>query len=86
VNGIAFGAIVSVMSSRAHRLIEEFFTLPESEQVEVLQAIVPEGDDDEMGPALVEELARRVRRIQDGTAVLHDHEDVRRDFMNILKR
>jgi len=74
------------MSSRAHKIIEEFFTLPESEQAEVLQAIVPKGDDGEMDPALVEELARRVRSIQDGTAVLHDHEDVRRDFMKILKR
>jgi hypothetical protein len=63
-----------------------FFTLPESEQLEVLQAIVPKGDDDEMDPALVEELTRRARSIQDGTAVLHDHEDVRRDFMKILKR
>ena len=74
------------MSSRADKIIEEFFTLPESEQVEVLQAIVPKGDDDEMDPALVAELARRARSIQDGTAVLHDHEDVRRDFMKILKR
>jgi hypothetical protein len=74
------------MSSRVHKIIEEFFTLPESEQVEVLQAIVPKGDDDEMDPALVAELARRARSIQDGTAVLHDHEDVRRDFMKILKR
>jgi len=74
------------MSSRAHKIIEEFFTLPESEQAEVLQAIVPKGDDDEIDPALVAELAGRARSIQDGTAVLHDHEDVRRDFMKALKR
>lgn len=72
------------MSSRAHKLIEEFFALPENEQAEVLDAIVPQ--DDDMDPALVEELSRRVRSIQDGTAVLHDHEDVRREFMKILGR
>jgi hypothetical protein len=71
------------MSSRAHKLIEEFFALPEDEQVQVLDAIVPA---EELDPEFVEELKRRVRSIQDGTAVLHDHEDVRREFMQILKR
>lgn len=71
------------MTSRAHKLIEEFFALPENEQAEVLDAIVPA---DELDPDFVQELKQRVRSIQDGTAVLHDHEDVRRDFMQILKR
>jgi hypothetical protein len=71
------------MSSRAHKLIEEFFALPEEEQAEVLDAISPGAP---MEPEFVDELKRRVRSIQDGTAVLHDHADVRRDFMHIIKR
>jgi hypothetical protein len=71
------------MTSRAHKLIAEFFALPEDEQAEVLDAIVPA---DELDPEFVEELKRRVRNIQDGTAVVHNHEDVRREFRQILKR
>jgi hypothetical protein len=43
------------MSSRAHKLIEEFFALPEDERAEVLDAIVPTDDDDE-DPEFIAEL------------------------------
>ena len=60
------------MSSRAHKLIEEFFTLPEDEQAEVLEAIVPTDED----PEFMAEIERRVRSIEDGTAVLLDGDEV----------
>lgn len=60
------------MTSRAHKLIEEFFALPEDEQAEVLDAIVPADED----PELTAELERRVRSIEDGTAVLLDGDEV----------
>ena len=63
------------MSSRAHKLIEEFFALPEDEQAQVLDAIVPTDDDDE-DPELIAELERRVRSIEDGSAVLLDGDEV----------
>lgn len=63
------------MTSRAHKLIEEFFALPEDEQAQVLDAIVPADDDDE-DPELIAELERRVRSIEDGSAVLLDGDEV----------
>jgi hypothetical protein len=63
------------MSSRAHKLIEEFFMLPESEQAEVLKAIVPITGD-EFSPEYRAELEQRVRSIEDGTAELLDGDEV----------
>jgi flagellar motor switch protein FliG len=71
------------MSAKAHKFIEEFFTLPEDDQAEILQAIVPPDDED---PAFIAELERRLKTLDDGTAVLHSHEDVRRHIMETLKR
>jgi hypothetical protein len=62
------------MSSGAHKIIEGFYALPEDQQVEVLEAIVP--DDDDFDPAYLEELQRRVRSIEDGSAVLLDGDEV----------
>jgi len=72
------------MSSRAHKIIEEFFSLPEEEQAEVLEAIVPV--DEAIDPELHAELERRVRSLKDGTAVLHDWEDVERELEEIISR
>ena len=73
------------MASRAHKLIEEFFALPEDERVEVLDAISSAGEP-QLDPEYIEELKRRVRSFKDGTAVLYDHESVRKDFLAALKR
>jgi hypothetical protein len=63
------------MSPRARRLIEEFLTLPEDEQAEVLEAIVPV-DDSEFAPAYQAELEARVQAVNDGSATLLDGDDV----------
>jgi hypothetical protein len=72
------------MSSRAHKLIDEFFALPEEERAEVLQAI-SSVDEPTLEPEYIIELKRRVRSLNDGSAVLHDHEDVRREFLAALE-
>jgi hypothetical protein len=72
------------MSSRAHKLIEEFFALPANDQAEVLEAIVP--PQVELDPEFRAELERRVRSLKDGTAVLHDWEDVERELDEIVSR
>jgi len=66
---------VQEMSTRAHKLIEEFNSLPEEEQCEVLEAIVP-ADLDEFEPEYRAEIERRLRSIEDGTAVLLDGDEV----------
>jgi hypothetical protein len=71
------------MSSRAHKLIEEFFALAQDEQAEVLEAIVPT---EELEPEFRAELERRVRSLRDGTAVLHDWDDVARELDEIVAR
>lgn len=63
------------MSSRAHKVIEEFYALPEEEQSEVLEAIVP-ADLDDLSPEYRAELERRLCSIDDGTAVLLDGDEV----------
>ena len=63
------------MSSRAHKIIEEFYALPEEEQAEVLEAIVPTSLED-FEPDYRAEIERRLRSIEDGTAVLLDHDEV----------
>jgi hypothetical protein len=69
------------MSSRADKLIEDFFSLPQDEQAEVLEAIVPV---EELEPQFRAELERRVRSLRDGTAVLHDWADVERELDQIV--
>jgi hypothetical protein len=71
-----------VMSSRAHKIIEEFYALPEEEQAEVLEAIVPAGPED-FDPEYRAELERRIASIKDGTAELLDWEDVKRELHEI---
>lgn len=63
------------MSSRARKIIEEFRALPEEEQSEVLDAIVP-ADLDEFAPEYRAEIELRLRSIEDGTAVLLDGDEV----------
>ena len=61
------------MASRAHKIIDEFFALSLDEQAEVLDAIVP--DDELDDPAFSTELQRRLKSVEDGTAVLIDGEE-----------
>lgn len=63
------------MSARAHKFIEEFFTLPDDDQAEILEAIVP-SDEHEFDPEYRVELERRIRSIEDGTAVLLNGDEV----------
>jgi hypothetical protein len=61
------------MASRAHKIIDEFFTLSLDEQAEVLDAIVPADELDD--PEFSAELHRRLKSVEDGTAVLIDGEE-----------
>lgn len=63
------------MSSRAHKFIEEFYALPEEERSEVLEAIVP-ADLGDLDPEYRAEIERRLRSLDDGTAVLLDGDEV----------
>ncbi len=68
------------------RLLLDVETL-EPEEREVLRAKLELlASDAQLDSAQRDELQRRARSLQDGTAVLHDHDDVRRDFLRLLER
>jgi hypothetical protein len=71
------------------RMLTEMEALAPEER-DVLRAKLDELDDDtpqeEIDAAWEQEIARRLQRIKDGTAVLHDHDDVMRELDEIVRR
>jgi hypothetical protein len=65
------------------RLLVDIETL-DPEERDVLRAKLELlASDAPLDPVERDELLRRVGNLRDGTALLHDHEDVRRDFLRL---
>ena len=73
-------------SALLSRILTELEALAPEER-DVLRAKLHELDEgasqDEIDAAWDEEIARRVQSVKDGTAVLHEHEDVMRELDEI---
>jgi hypothetical protein len=71
------------------RMLTEMEALAPEER-DVLRAKLDELDDDapqeEIDAAWEQEIGRRLQSIKDGTAVLHDHDDVMRELDEIVRR
>lgn len=78
------------MTSRARQILEEALTLPEEDRlylVEALQESIEAVEPQEaVDAAWREEIERRLKSIEDGTAVLHDWKDVKRELLDIVKK
>lgn len=72
------------MSSRARKILEEALSLPEEERLlivtELQNSLEPAATPEEIEAAWRDEIVRRVRSIEDGTAVLHDGDAVLREL------
>jgi hypothetical protein len=77
------------MSSRARQIIEEALALPKEELVRVVAALQEqvEATDSpaEVDAAWRDELAKRLRSIKDGSAILHDGDEVDAELAKILE-
>jgi hypothetical protein len=77
------------MSSRARQIIEEALALSKEELVDVVaelqQRVEATDSDADVESAWRDELIRRVRSIQDGSAVLHDGDEVDAELAKILE-
>jgi len=67
------------------RLLADVETL-EPEEREAVRTKLDQLEHVELAAVEADELRRRARSLRDGTAVLHEHDDVMRDFLQILKR
>lgn len=70
------------------RMLSEMEALAPEER-DVLRAKLDELDDDvsqeEIDAAWEQEIVRRLQSLKDGTAVLHDHDDVMRELDEIVR-
>jgi hypothetical protein len=77
------------MSSRARKVIEEALALPKNELVRVvaeLQESVEATDSpEEIEGAWRDELVDRLRSLKNGTAVLHDGDEVDAELSKVLE-
>jgi len=68
------------MTSQARKILEEALALPEEDRVYLVEAlqesIEPVESQEEVDAAWREEIVRRVKSIEDGTAVLLDGDEV----------
>ena len=74
---------LSGMSPRAEEVLALAMQLSEDERRELAERLhdsVSDGDGTELSPELREELIRRLENIEDGTAVLHDGDEVMREL------
>ncbi len=76
------------MTSQARKVLEQALALPEEDRlylVEALQESLPAESQAEIDAAWKDELVRRARSIQDGSAVLVGIEDVDRELSAVLE-
>lgn len=76
------------MSSPVRKLLDEARKLPKEDRA-LLRAELEQLDDDvsqqDVDAAWDEEIARRLQSLKDGTAVLHDWDDVEREADRIVE-
>jgi len=77
------------MSSPVRRILDEIHKLPREDRA-LIRAELEESDQDtepkEVESAWQDELARRLQGLKEGTAVLHDHDEVMLELEEIVKR
>jgi hypothetical protein len=77
------------MSSRARKILAEALSLPEEDRLVIaaelrgsVEASSPPQDVEE---AWRDEVVQRLKSIEDGTAVLHEWDDVERELLDLVK-
>lgn len=77
------------MMSRARKIIEEALALPKEELLlvvaELQESVESIDSPEEIDAAWRDEIVKRLRSLQDGSAVLHDGEEVDRELSKILE-
>jgi hypothetical protein len=77
------------MSSRARKILEEALSLPEEDRLliaaELRGSVDAASPPEEVEDAWRDEVVRRLKSIEDGTAVLHEWEDVERELLDLVK-
>jgi hypothetical protein len=76
------------MSSRARKILEEALTLPEEDRLLIaaeLRGSIDAAQPEEVEEAWRDEVVRRLKSIEDGTAILHEWDDVERELLDIVK-
>ena len=77
------------MSSRARQILEDALELPEEDRLliaaELKQSVGNSGSPENVEAAWREEVGRRLRSLEDGSAVLHDWDDVERELLDIVR-
>jgi putative addiction module component (TIGR02574 family) len=77
------------MSSRARKILEEALSLPEEDRLliaaELRGSVDASSPPEEVEEAWRDEVVRRLKSIEDGSAVLHEWEDVERELLDIVK-
>jgi len=77
------------MTSRARKVIEEALALPKEELLQVVaelqESVEATDSSDDIDTAWRDEIVRRLRSIEDGSALLHDGDDVERELSKILE-
>lgn len=71
------------MTSQAKKLLEQVLALPEEDRlylVEAIQESLPADSQEAIDAAWEDEIARRTKSIEDGTAVLLDGDQVMREL------
>jgi putative addiction module component (TIGR02574 family) len=86
----AFPPYTSRMSSEAEKLLAEALKLPPQQREMILlrlrESLEHEAGEEDADAAWSEEIARRLDAVDDGSAVLHDWDDVKRDIRDFLGR
>ena len=77
------------MTSQARKILEQALALPEEDRLliaaELKGSIDTSDSPDEVEAAWRDEIVRRLKSIQDGTAILHDWDEVERELLDIVK-
>jgi hypothetical protein len=75
------GTPAKKLSPEAEALFQRARSLPNEEQRDLAERILLHVEPPELSPAWKSEIARRLKSIDDGTAVLHDHDDMMRELL-----
>lgn len=81
--------MITLVSPKADDILAKVLRLPESERLELADQIlnsVKGPDDEALSPEWRVEIASRLQRLRNGTAVLHDWDDVERELLSIVGR
>ena len=77
------------MSSRARKILEDALGLPEEDRLliaaELKQSVGNSESPENVEGAWREEVGRRLKSLEDGSAVFHDWDDVERELLDIVR-